>query len=586
MINTYEQSTKKYVCSLCHSTEFREKFYHEGSAIAECTECSFVARFPQPSDAELNEIYSSEYFIGQDFENEAERSVALEEVDRLKRATAVLSLDKIEAYMGVQSSDRGSLKLLEVGCGLGNFLAEAKSRDYSVTGVEVSADSAEKANAKLGGNYVLNSLIEDAELEPQSYDICAISGVLECTRDPKLFLKFINAALKPGGVIFVAVPDLDSWSFKMLGKNWINFRIEHLFYYNQDSLDSIMVQSGFGNLVFSPDEIILSLNYIFQYFVRFHTPVIAPLAKLAGAMLPEFVRYWKFPIVAYGLSVVATKKQSTEQLAKPKLVTIVIPVYNEISTFKDSFYAVYNKTLKKMEKEIIIVESNSTDGTRDLVKSVEGFDGVTVIFQEQAKGKGNAVREGLKQASGDFILIQDADLEYSVDDYDRLLEPLRSFKSSFVLGVRPRHDPERNTGMRHFVGQKYLAKFLNFGHRLFTFLFNIFYGQRLTDPFTMYKVFRRECIYGLEFEANRFDFDWELAGKLVRRGYLPDEISVHYNSRSFREGKKVTMVADPISWLWACLKFRLVNVERPLPSKFLGSDTPIKRLREGSGSKD
>jgi hypothetical protein len=97
---------------------------------------------------------------------------------------------------------------------------------------------------------------------------------------------------------------------------------------------------------------------------------------------------------------------------------------------------------------------------------------------------------------------------------------------------------------------------MNFGHLFFTGLFNVVYGTRLRDPFTMYKVFRRECLSGLTFESNRFDFDWELVGKLVRSGYVPLEIPVNYSSRSFSEGKKVSFWRDPLTWFRACLKYR------------------------------
>jgi hypothetical protein len=97
---------------------------------------------------------------------------------------------------------------------------------------------------------------------------------------------------------------------------------------------------------------------------------------------------------------------------------------------------------------------------------------------------------------------------------------------------------------------------MNFGHLFFSTLFNVTYGTRLRDPFTMYKVFRRDCLHGLRFEANRFDFDFELAGKLVRAGYRPIEIPVNYRSRSFTEGKKVSFFRDPLTWIVACVKYR------------------------------
>ncbi len=101
---------------------------------------------------------------------------------------------------------------------------------------------------------------------------------------------------------------------------------------------------------------------------------------------------------------------------------------------------------------------------------------------------------------------------------------------------------------------------MNLGHVFFTALFNVVYGTRLRDPFTMFKVFRRDCLYGLTFESNRFDFDWELVGKLVRAGYRPLEIPVNYRSRSFSEGKKVSFFRDPLTWIRACFKYRFVRL--------------------------
>jgi hypothetical protein len=114
--------------------------------------------------------------------------------------------------------------------------------------------------------------------------------------------------------------------------------------------------------------------------------------------------------------------------------------------------------------------------------------------------------------------------------------------------------------MRHFSDQPSMSTMLNVGHVFFTTLMNVLYGQRMQDPFTMYKVFRRDCLYGLRFERNRFDFDHELVIKLVRKGYTPLEVPVNYSSRSFKEGKKVTLVGDPISWVITNIKLRFEAV--------------------------
>ena len=153
-------------------------------------------------------------------------------------------------------------------------------------------------------------------------------------------------------------------------------------------------------------------------------------------------------------------------------------------------------------------------------------------------------------------MIQDADLEYDLDDYDALLAPILSHRALFVLGTRH----AGGWKMRRFATQRFLAAGLNLGHAFFTGLINVLFRQKMTDPFTMFKVFRRDCLFGLEFHCNRFDFDHELVIKLVRKGYRPLEIPVNYRSRSFREGKKVRLFRDPFTWLWVDLKLRFARV--------------------------
>jgi hypothetical protein len=116
--------------------------------------------------------------------------------------------------------------------------------------------------------------------------------------------------------------------------------------------------------------------------------------------------------------------------------------------------------------------------------------------------------------------------------------------------------------MRHFSDQKALSTYFNFGHILFTALLNLLYGQKMKDPFTMFKIFRRDCLYNLKFECNRFDFDFELVIKLLRKGYVPLEIPVNYVSRSYQEGKKVDMLRDPLTWIKALFRYRFAKITK------------------------
>ncbi len=183
---------------------------------------------------------------------------------------------------------------------------------------------------------------------------------------------------------------------------------------------------------------------------------------------------------------------------------------------------------------------------------------VTIVLQDEPRGKGYAVREGFRHVDGGIILIQDADLEYSVADYPALVMPIVEGHADFTLGCRH----VRGKPMRIMASSRATATVVNGAHWVFLGLFNATYGTKLRDPFTMYKVFRAECIDGIEFVSDRFDFDWELVAKLVRLGYQPVEIPVEYNARAFDEGKKVRFFRDPPTWIWACARFRVAKLTR------------------------
>jgi hypothetical protein len=236
-------------------------------------------------------------------------------------------------------------------------------------------------------------------------------------------------------------------------------------------------------------------------------------------------------------------------------ISVVLPAFNESGTIDVVLERILTKRIANASIEVCIVESNSTDGTREKVLAYQNHPQVQIVLEERPRGKGHAVRAGLQRASGDIIIIQDADLEYDIDDYDKLIDPIRAYKASFVLGSR--HPAgERVWQLRSFEGQQFISSILNVSHLFFAWLLNFTFRQRLRDPFTMFKVFRRDAIQNVQLECNRFDFDLELVGKLIRVGRAPIEIDVKYVSRSFGEGKKVSFFRDPPTWVAACAKHR------------------------------
>jgi glycosyltransferase involved in cell wall biosynthesis len=238
---------------------------------------------------------------------------------------------------------------------------------------------------------------------------------------------------------------------------------------------------------------------------------------------------------------------------KNGVLSVIVPVYNEAATARDALNAIVAKEIEGWTLQIIIVESNSTDGTRDIVAEFRSHPRVKLILEDRPRGKGHAVRAGFTEATGDVLLIQDADLEYDLNDYEMLLAPIAAGRQEFVLGSR---HGEGGWAIRKFSDQPLQALVLNAAHWGFTLLINMSLGIWLKDPFTMYKVFRRSCLDGLTFECNRFDFDWELLIKLIRKGHRPIEIPISYKSRSFKEGKKISMFRDPVTWIVAWAKSR------------------------------
>ena len=532
------------MCTVCGSRHLHYTFTLENHRIVRCDDCAFMLINPQPSDEILGQIYGGDYFV---LSSDQE---GLSHVEALKKSTADSYLDILLSGDALVSGS-----LLEIGCGGGDFLSRAAARGLKVTGVEYSPYACATARSKLEEfqGEVIQGEISVLAGQKECFDYVVFCDVLEHVRDPRLFLQTVFDLLKPNGSIFCVVPSLDSWSAKLLKTNWMEFKLEHISYFDTKNLRSLLFQEGLSEISHFPAKKTLSIDYIAGHFAKHPVPMWSPIMKLASAVLPAHLLRKPFPITASGVGMIAKKQSKTGNLQ----LSVIMPAYNEASTINHGIERVLNKQLHEMDIELILVESNSNDGTKEIVVQYTDHPRVTVIFEDEPRGKGHAVRAGLKKATGDFILIQDADDEYDIDDYDALIELLRDGREAFVLGARHGGGAWK---MRKFADQPLHAFFLNCGHWIFATLVNVFYGVWLKDPFTMYKVFRRDCIEGIDFECNRFDFDYELLIKLIRKGFMPVEIPVNYRSRSFLQGKKVRMFADPITWIKAIVKFRFTKV--------------------------
>ena len=226
-------------------------------------------------------------------------------------------------------------------------------------------------------------------------------------------------------------------------------------------------------------------------------------------------------------------------------LSIVIPCYNELNTIKEIIAAV--KAAPVEEKEIIIVDDYSTDGTRELLKGELASQVDKIIYHDVNRGKGAALRNGFKAATGDVVIVQDADLEYDPNEYPVLMEPIIKGKADVVYGSRfMGHAPHRVLYFWHMMGNKFL-----------TLLSNMFTNINLTDMETCYKMFRREVIQSINIEENRFGFEPEITAKVAgMKGCRIYEVGISYYGRTYAEGKKISW-RDGV-WAVVCiLKYNL-----------------------------
>lgn len=232
-------------------------------------------------------------------------------------------------------------------------------------------------------------------------------------------------------------------------------------------------------------------------------------------------------------------------------LSILIPVYNEEKTIQAILNKIEAVKLSEVKKEIIIVDDCSTDKTRQILGKLEKK--YKIIYHETNKGKGSAIRTALEHATGDIVLIQDADLEYDPKDYILLVQPILNGLSDVVYGTRF----HSSVGM---LREKQPAIFYlhYFGNWFLTILVNVLYGSRLTDMETCYKVFRKKVIEGITLKSERFDFDPEITVKILKKGHKIVEVPISYFSRDFKEGKKITFL-DGIKAAWYLLKYRFTD---------------------------
>ncbi|EKD62150.1 MAG: dolichyl-phosphate mannose synthase related protein [uncultured bacterium] len=224
-------------------------------------------------------------------------------------------------------------------------------------------------------------------------------------------------------------------------------------------------------------------------------------------------------------------------------LTIIIPVYNEVATVGKVIAQVKKRRIPGVKREVIVVDDGSTDGSRQKVQKING---ITLLIQKKNQGKGAAIRRALQVAQGDYILIQDADLEYDPHDYQKLLEPVLKKRAEVVYGSRFL-GPHKNMLFWHFLANQCVS-----------FLTNILYNSTLSDIEVGYKVFPRKLGLSLNLQARGFDFEPEITAKILKRGIRIFEVPISYYGREYSDGKKITS-KDAMIALFTLLKYRFIS---------------------------
>jgi len=225
------------------------------------------------------------------------------------------------------------------------------------------------------------------------------------------------------------------------------------------------------------------------------------------------------------------------------LLSVVMPVFNERATIEEIISRVLRVPIRI---ELIVVDDGSTDGTRDVLQTLQRERGFRLVLQPKNQGKGAALRRGFQDVTGDLVVIQDADLEYSPEEYPGLIELICQGRADVVYGSR-------------FLGRHRVFLFTHYlGNRLLTLLTNVLYNTMLSDMETCYKVMRTEVLRSMALKSNSFGIEPELTAKIFKRGYRVYEVPITYDGRSYDEGKKITW-RDGVVALWVLLKYRFTE---------------------------
>jgi hypothetical protein len=508
-------------CPVCQADHSEYLFHRTGMRFVRCGNCGMVYVTPAGvTGANWLDIDR----VGQ-YARPEDRALCIDDFDTLLRRFAA-------EYQRVEG--RPLTRTVLLGRFLPEFATTETARRVGLDVIAVDDASFHALAAESRVDWAAAKLGTDVQL-------VVLHETLEACSDVGATLKDLVSRLSPTAWLAVTYSNAESLPAMLLRRYRPGFFDFKTSFFNASNLSALMARFGYALTSQAP-------------VIEHHTAdyVLARTLKKPreNALLNAVAASKAVVPVRTGAQAATFRRR--ERPSEEKL-SIIFPCFNEETYVGEVLEALLAKTLP-IKKEVIVVESNSTDKTRAIVQRFAAHPDVKLILEDRPRGKGHAVRAGLKAATGSIILIQDADFEYDLDDYDALLDPILQRKASFVLGSRSLGLDDWK--VRRFAQNHVKEVILNFGQFVFARTFNALYQKRTTDINTMFKVFRAECLEGLDLTSDRFDLDIELVCKLVRNGNAPFEVPVNYVARGFEEGKKISFVKDALPSYWAIFKYR------------------------------
>lgn len=522
-VRASRERTQYVACSVCGESSSQYLFFRAGVRFVRCHGCGLVYVSPVGS---AGPCYFDVAEVGR-LVTPRDRAFALEDLSQM-----------IQRLAREHAARRGHPPRRTVL--LGRYLDELSALpELAGLGLEL---------VRIGGAEFAR-LAEEADLAafaPRLADaeLVILNELLEACSDPGKALRQVAAAVPPGASLAVVYADVASLPARLLRRHWpAFFELKRAFF-------------GLPQLLRLAESCDLGLT-AHSLAPAHRTPRYAAVRLLDALPSARGVERWvpaapRLPLFT-GLRLATFERRAGNASSSAEKLSVVLPVYEEAGTVRQVIEALLEKPLR-IAKELIIVESGSQDGTRQIVAEYAHTPGVRVIYEPAPRGKGHAVRTGLLACTGSIVLIQDADLEYDIDDYDALLEPILQRRASFVLGSRTLGAGDWK--VRRFANGALAGFALNVAQVGFAKTFNLLYQQRTSDVNTMFKVFRRSCLDTVTLTSDGFELDIELVCKLVLAGHAPLEVPVNYVARDFSQGKKIRFWRDAWPGYAAFFKYR------------------------------